>query len=68
MDFKAALQAEIETKKRQLAKVSNSNSKSSADKITSVKVSDLEKQRQEEYLEKQNSLNEHRNVKKMIII
>lgn len=58
MDFKAALQAEIETKKRQLARLSNSE-----DKITSVKVSDLEKQRQEEYLEKQNSLNEHRKVK-----
>lgn len=58
MDFKAALQAEIETKKRQLARLSNSE-----DKITSVKVSDLENQRQEEYLEKQNSLNEHRKVK-----
>ena len=63
MDFKAALQAEIEAKKLQLARLSNSDSISSTDKITSVKVSDLEKQRQEEYLEKQNSLNEHRKVK-----
>lgn len=65
MDFKAALQAEIETKRLQLSKVSatNPNSKlKSTDKITSVKLSDIEKQRQKEYLGKQKFLDEQRKV------
>lgn len=57
MDFKAALQAEIEAKKRQLEKFSNGTEKKS------VKVVDLEKQRQEEYLEKQRALDEQRQVR-----
>lgn len=56
MDFKAALQEEIEAKKRQLEKISNGTEKKS------VKVADLEKQRQEEYLEKQRLLEEQRHV------
>lgn len=56
MDFKAALQAEIEAKKRQLEKINNGTEKKS------VKVADLEKQRQEEYLEKQRLLEEQRQV------
>lgn len=57
-DFKAALQAEIEAKKRKLNEISTS-SKS----VKSVKVADLERQRQEEYLEKQRALEEQRKVK-----
>ena len=57
MDFKAALQAEIEAKKRQFEKVNNGTEKKS------VKVADLEKQRQEEYLGKQKVLEEQRQVK-----
>lgn len=56
MDFKAALQEEIEAKKRQLEKISNGTEKKS------VKVADLEKQRQEEYLEKQRLIEEQRQV------
>lgn len=62
MDFKAALQAEIEAKKRQLSKVSGSETSKTTTKSNSVKVSDLEKQRQEEYLEKQRALEEQRQV------
>lgn len=63
MDFKAALQAEIEAKKRQFAKVSSSESSKNINKNwNSVKVSDLEKQRVEEYLEKQKALEEQRQV------
>lgn len=57
-DFKAALQAEIEAKKRKLNEISTS-SKS----VKSVKVADLERKRQEEYLEKQRALEEQRKVK-----
>lgn len=57
MDFKAALQAEIESKKRQLEKLNNETGKKS------VKVSDLEKQREEEYFDKQRILEEQRKVK-----
>ena len=57
MDFKAAIQAEIEAKKRQLEKINGTEKKS-------VKVADLEKQRQEEYLEKQRILEDQRQVQK----
>lgn len=60
MDFKAALQAEIEAKKRKLSKISSSESSSSS---KSVKVADLERQRQEEYLEKQRIIEEQRQVR-----
>lgn len=62
MDFKAALQAEIEAKRRQFEKISNGTEKKS------VKVADLEKQRQEEYSEKQRLLEEQRQVKFTLII
>lgn len=54
MDFKAALQAEIEAKKRKLEQLTDKRS---------VKVADLEKQREEEYLEKQRAIEEQRQVK-----
>ena len=57
MDFKAALQAEIEAKKRQLEKFSKTSS--------SVKVSDLEKQKEAEYLEKQRALDAQREVSRI---
>lgn len=65
MDFKAALQAEIEAKKRQLNKLAASKDAADAQgsQVTSVKVADLEKQKQEEYLEKQRQLEEQRQVK-----
>ena len=67
MDFKAALQAEIEAKKRQFDKITATQNSNSADsganvKAKSVKVADLERQKQEEYLEKQRVLDEHRQV------
>ena len=67
MDFKAALQAEIEAKKRQFDKITATPNSNSADsganvKAKSVKVADLERQKQEEYLEKQRVLDEHRQV------
>jgi hypothetical protein len=58
MDFKAALQAEIEAKKLQFEKLSTNGT----EKKKSVKVADLEKQRHEEYLEKQRILEEQRQV------
>lgn len=61
MDFKAALQAEIEDKKRQFSKLSSSSDKSGK----SIKTADLEKQRQEEYLKKQMIIEEQRKVKKI---
>lgn len=60
MDFKAALQAEIETKKRQFNKLSSENNSTSS---KSVKVADVEKQKQEEYMEKQKTLDYQRQVK-----
>ena len=57
MDFKEALQAEIEAKKKQLEKLSNGT-----EKKKSIKLADLEKQRQEEYFEKQRLLEEQRQV------
>lgn len=54
MDFKAALQAEIEAKKRKLEQLTDKKS---------VKVADLEKQREAEYLEKQRAIEEQRQVK-----
>lgn len=57
MDFKAALQAEIEAKKKQLSRVKSGTGGSS------VKVADLERERQEEYLEKQRILEESRQLK-----
>lgn len=64
MDFKAALQAEIEAKKRQLNKLATSKDvgDSQGAQVKSVKVADLEKQKQEEYLEKQRQLEEQRQV------
>lgn len=55
MDFKAALQAEIEAKKRQLDKFGKNGS--------SVKVSEIERQKEEEYLAKQRELDSQREVK-----
>ena len=65
MDFKAALQAEIEAKKRQLSRISSSESidEHKINKSKSVKVSDLERQRQEEYFEKQRIIDDQRQVK-----
>lgn len=66
MDFKAALQAEIEAKKRQLNKLSSSSNdleeNGNVGKVKSVKVADMERQKQEEYLEKQRALDEQRQV------
>lgn len=64
MDFKAALQAEIEAKKRQINKLKSSNGSSETNDKTknSVKVADLEKQKQEEYMEKQRTLDDQRQV------
>lgn len=65
MDFKAALQAEIEAKKRQLSKAVNKSEEFSETKRFSVKVSDLEKQKQEEYTAKQKALEQQRQVLSM---
>ncbi len=55
MDFKAALAAEIEAKKRLLEKAAGDKK--------SVKVADLERQKQEEYFVKQRLIEAEREVK-----
>ena len=62
MDFKATIAAEIEAKKRALEKVATGEKKS-------VKVAELERQRQEEYLAKQKQIEEEREVrtKKLLV-
>ena len=66
MDFKAALQAEIEAKKRQLNKAAggnaDSNNSQTKEGVKSVKVADLERHKHEEYLEKQKALDDQRQV------
>ena len=55
-DFKSTLQAEIEAKKRQFSEKK------------SVKVSDLEKLREEEYFGKQRALDEQRQVINLVYL
>lgn len=70
MDFKAALQAEIEAKKRQINKLKSLNGSSETNDKTknSVKVADLEKQKQEEYMEKQRALDDQRQVPNHLLL